>query len=72
MHVISDLFLVSLVQPDRSLRVPLYRQIYDAMRLAILDGRMARGAKLPSSRDMATLLQVSRNTILNAVDQLIA
>ncbi|MCB0015877.1 MAG: winged helix-turn-helix transcriptional regulator, partial [Anaerolineales bacterium] len=69
MRVISDLFLVSLVQPDRALNVPLYRQIYDAMRLAILDGRIARGAKLPSSRDMATLLQVSRNTILNAVDQ---
>jgi GntR family transcriptional regulator / MocR family aminotransferase len=52
--------------------IPLYQQIYDHLRLAILEGQLKKGAKLPSTRALADELGVSRNTILNAYDQLAA
>ncbi|MDX1643453.1 MAG: PLP-dependent aminotransferase family protein [Thermoanaerobaculia bacterium] len=51
---------------------PLYRQIYDLVRDAILDGRVTRGQRLASTRALAEELGVSRNTVLEAFDQLIA
>ncbi len=51
---------------------PLYRQLYDALREAILEGRLPPGARLPSSRLLATELSVGRNTVLAAFDQLTA
>ncbi len=54
------------------LAVPIYQQIYDHLRLAILEGQLKQGAKLPSTRALADELGVSRNTILNAYDQLAA
>lgn len=51
---------------------PLYRQLYDALREAILDGRLHPGARLPSSRTLAGDLGVGRNTVLAAYDQLTA
>jgi len=51
---------------------PLYRQIYEAIRRAILNGEFAPGRKLPSSRALAVELSVSRITVVNAYDQLFA
>jgi len=51
---------------------PLHRQTYRAMRTAVLAGRLARGARLPSSRTLARDLGVARNTILQAYEQLVA
>lgn len=51
---------------------PLATQIYGQIRQAILDGRLTRGAKLPSSRDLARQLGVSRNTVLVAYERLVA
>lgn len=53
-------------------RLPLYRQLYNALRSAILAGRLAAGARLPSTRALATELGVSRNTVVNAFEQLAA
>ena len=53
-------------QPD----APLYLQIYASVRSAILSGQLAPGSKLPSTRGLATELRVSRNTVLNAYEQL--
>ena len=50
--------------------VPLHRQVYEGLREAILSGRLARGARLPSSRALAADLGVARNTVLQAFDQL--
>ena len=50
--------------------VPLYRQLYDEMREAILGGRLEPGSRLPSTRDLAADLGVSRNTVTNAFLQL--
>jgi GntR family transcriptional regulator/MocR family aminotransferase len=52
--------------------VPLYRQLYQGIRKGILDGRIGSGAGLPSSRALAEELGVSRNTVLLALDQLVA
>lgn len=51
---------------------PLYQQIYEHLQAAILNGQLKPGAKIPSSRALADELGISRNTILNAYDQLFA
>lgn len=51
---------------------PLYRQTYQAIRAAILDGRLAPGERLPSSRGLARENAISRNVVLLAYDQLVA
>jgi len=57
---------------DYSSRLPLHRQLYDALRAAVLSGRLSPGFQLPSTRQLASDLQLSRNTVLNAYDQLLA
>ena len=51
---------------DHQANAPLFRQLYQALRQAILAGRMASGTRLPSSRELAADLGVSRNTVVNA------
>jgi GntR family transcriptional regulator/MocR family aminotransferase len=51
---------------------PLYQQLYAHMRAAILSGQLKGGLKLPSTRALAGELNVSRNTVLSAYEQLIA
>ncbi|TFH88538.1 PLP-dependent aminotransferase family protein [Billgrantia azerbaijanica] len=51
---------------------PLAQRLYRALRGWIQAGRLASGQRLPSSRRMARELGVGRNTVLAAVDQLIA
>lgn len=41
---------------------PAYRELADLIRLLIMDGRIADGARLPSERELATALGVSRTT----------
>jgi len=48
----------------------LYRWLYDALRAAILDGRLRPGSRLPASRDLADAYRLSRATIVAAFDQL--
>jgi len=49
---------------------PLYRQIYDGLREAILTSRLAPGSRLPSTRTLAADFQVARNTVTLAFEQL--
>jgi len=58
------------VNLDRS--GPIYKQIYENLRVAILEGRLKAGERLPSTRELAQNLGVSRNTALLAYDQLAA
>jgi GntR family transcriptional regulator/MocR family aminotransferase len=51
---------------------PIYRQLYDYLRAAILSGQLAMGTQLLSTRALAEELGISRNTVLNAYDQLFA
>jgi GntR family transcriptional regulator/MocR family aminotransferase len=52
--------------------VPLHRQIYQRMRAAVLEGALAAGMRLPSTRVLAAELGLSRTTVLAAYDQLAA
>jgi GntR family transcriptional regulator / MocR family aminotransferase len=51
---------------------PLYRQIYRAFRNDILTRALAPGERVPSTRALARLLKVSRNTAVLAYEQLLA
>jgi len=51
---------------------PLQTRIYESIRLAILEGVLAPGSRLTSSRALAVELGVSRTTALLALEQLTA
>jgi GntR family transcriptional regulator/MocR family aminotransferase len=51
---------------------PLHRQIYEALKAGIRDGRFRPGSRLPSTRALCADLKVSRNTVLSAYEQLLA
>jgi len=57
---------------DTGSSTPLHRQVFEQVRRAILERRLAPGQRLPSSRLMASELDVARGTVLLAMDQLIA
>jgi GntR family transcriptional regulator/MocR family aminotransferase len=57
---------------DRASRLPLHRQIYEQWRKGILTGRFRKGNPMPSTRELATTLEVSRSTVSVAYEQLIA
>jgi GntR family transcriptional regulator/MocR family aminotransferase len=58
------------IELDR--RQGLTRQLYDALRQRVLDGRLVSGTRLPASRDLAAALSISRNSVVRAYDQLYA
>jgi GntR family transcriptional regulator / MocR family aminotransferase len=58
------------IELDR--RQGLSRQLYQALRARVLDGRLASGMRLPASRDLAAALSISRNSVVRAYDQLYA
>jgi GntR family transcriptional regulator/MocR family aminotransferase len=57
---------------DAGAGVPLYRQLYEGIRRAILAGQLKAGTRLPSTRELAFELKISRNTVMNAFEQLLA
>lgn len=65
-----DAFVLAVGQLDGDL--PLSGQLYQGLRQAVLQRRLPPGLRLPSTRDMAHLLGVSRNTVVNGVGQLVA
>lgn len=57
---------------DRASKLPLHRQIHRQIARAIRDCKVPYEARLPSSRVLARILGVSRNTVLAAYDDLVA
>jgi GntR family transcriptional regulator/MocR family aminotransferase len=57
---------------DRHTKTPMYRQLYDWFRSAIIDGQMRPGQRVPSTRGLAAELKISRIPVLNAFEQLLA
>jgi GntR family transcriptional regulator/MocR family aminotransferase len=49
---------------------PIHRGLYNALRAAMLEGRLAAGARLPSSRSLAAQLGVARGTVVAVFQQL--
>src|SRR5713226_4853562 len=60
----------SLIALDRSDGMPLYRQICQRLREAILSGELAEGVRLPTERALASELGVNRTTVMNAYNEL--
>lgn len=50
----------------------LAADVYQQLKAAILDGRLAAGARVPASRELSRRLAVSRNTVLDAYQRLTA
>jgi GntR family transcriptional regulator/MocR family aminotransferase len=50
----------------------LHQQVYRALRGEILSGRLASGERVPSTRQIANILGISRNTAVIAYEQLLA
>ena len=69
-RVASGIFPVIAV--DRRAPKALHRQIYEAYRAAIVDGRLHPRQRIPSTRALASELCVSRFPVLNAYAQLFA
>jgi GntR family transcriptional regulator/MocR family aminotransferase len=60
------------LQLDAASNVPLYYQLYEGLRSAILGGPLAANTRLPASRALAKELSVSRTTVMEAYSQLFA
>lgn len=64
----SDVDLLLHLEPHRG--SPLYRQVITQIRAAVVSGRLAPGTRLPSSRDLAAVHGIARNTVVAAYQQL--
>ena len=70
---LSDFLLLHIDRtPGLPRGMPINRQIYQAIRKAILSQTLPVGLQLPSSRDLARDIAVSRNTVTYAYEQLLA
>jgi GntR family transcriptional regulator / MocR family aminotransferase len=56
---------------DSQAAIPLYGQLYEELRQAILDGRLSPKQRLPSTRSLAKSLGISRITVTQSYEQLI-
>jgi len=63
---------VTLSLRPRAAGATLLRWLYDEIRLAIVEGRLAPGARLPSTRGIARQHRVARGTVVAAFEHLIA
>ncbi|OGB28417.1 MAG: GntR family transcriptional regulator [Burkholderiales bacterium RIFCSPLOWO2_12_FULL_61_40] len=68
--MLSELLLTEMARLSLQDNMPLHRQLYEALRRAMLDGKLAAGDRLPSSRELTTDLNLSRNTVVAALSQL--
>lgn len=67
----DDALVLTLTVPPRELR-RIGRGLYDQLRAAILDGRLAAGVQLPASRALASRLGISRNLIAAIYELLVS
>lgn len=58
------------IKIDRKSRVPIYIQIKDQIINEIKNGKLRIGEKLPTERELAQKLNISRNTISNTYNLL--
>jgi GntR family transcriptional regulator/MocR family aminotransferase len=68
----SSVFSVDVTGLDAGSDQPAYVRIYDRIRVAITSGSLVPNARLPSSRMLAKDLGVARNTVDDALGQLVA
>ncbi|MFC0266703.1 MocR-like pyridoxine biosynthesis transcription factor PdxR [Kushneria aurantia] len=66
---VIDALGIQLAEPSKA---PLHKQLYCALREMIQVGQLASGERIPASRHLARELKLGRNTVLTAIDQLVA
>ncbi len=69
-NMLSELLVTEIHRLDPNSKLPLHRQLYEALRRTILAGKVQAGERLPSSRDLMHDLNMSRNTVVAALNQL--
>src|SRR6266705_5070405 len=60
------------IELDSRRKSPMYRQLYEWFRRAILAGQLRPGQRVPSTRSLAAELKVSRIPVSSAYEQLLA
>lgn len=60
------------IELNRKSELQLWRQIYQALKELMLTGQLKAGEALPSTRELARELDISRNTVCEAYNLLIA
>jgi GntR family transcriptional regulator / MocR family aminotransferase len=60
------------IQLDNHSPIPLHQQLYDALRQAILSGRLLPRQRIPSSRSLSQSLGISRTTVTQSYEQLLS
>ena len=60
------------ITPHLNNEEPLYLQLYNYIKAEIQNGKIRAQSKLPSQRSLAKHLQISRNTVDAAYQQLLA
>lgn len=58
------------IELDESAATPLYRQLFDQIRVAIAAGTLEHGERLPATRELAGLLGLNRTTVSAAYELL--
>ncbi|MTG98767.1 MULTISPECIES: PLP-dependent aminotransferase family protein [Myroides] len=61
---------LSFIQIDKKSNTPLYMQIANQFSNAIQRNYLLKGTKLPGTRKLSELLQINRNTVIAAYDEL--
>jgi GntR family transcriptional regulator/MocR family aminotransferase len=69
---ISEILRAAIADAEAHGELPRYRILYEAIRGAILSQKLAPGARLPSTRELARDLHIARNTVLSTFDALLA
>lgn len=67
-----ELMWRQLLRLDRNAAASLQIQLRSTLANAVLDGRLPDGLKLPSSRDLARVLGISRNTVSLVYERLVS
>jgi len=60
------------IELDRQSDMPIKRQIYEAFKQRMMNGILKEGDAMPSTRELASALSVSRSTVCEAYDMLTA
>ncbi len=66
----EKIFSLAADQLDEQSATPLYQQIFELLRGAILDGRLRLNDRLPAEQDLTQTLGVSRITVKRAMNEL--
>ena len=69
--ILSEWLLTQLSHNQFPTRMANHRRVYETIRRAITEQVLPSGSRLPSTRSLAADLNLSRNTILAAFDQLL-